>query len=449
MNILYIDNKYIKHISNTDPTASEDSILTLSKKSSRTNSLINTLPSFEITVLSDRLEEERRNPFIVDSKQGVVTCSYLDVNDGMQHEVIPTADPEWVEIEGIGQVNKYLVGLLGLWKGLQFKYETLQEILDSGGSQFTKTQVRKAKREYLAAEQRFFREQLKEQTKVDIVRLNEATDKKIEDLRKELNHNVAVAGNTALKAIEQNYETKALIAHQANEEQDKLLNFLKEFDTRASQFQNEIGTLGEDNKKLFDMIQSVAGTALTSKDIKDMATLTNIDELNSKILEYYSKLETTRNTIISITKENSKEQMNTLLTLCGNLERGLNQHQKFDSFLKNFQVDYEKSVASVKEIAVAAISDSKLPEKLALTTNFDENAKKTLNNIVKIISKLASQFTVSLQVFQNQMESYKNPKQMPMEIFLKLYLYVMKQLTFIRTLLQNMIPLYLLKMAKF
>ena len=78
---------------------------------------------------------------------------------------------------------------------------------------------------------------------------------------------------------------------------------MKEFDTRASQFQNEIGALGEDNKKLFDMIQSVAGTALTSKDIKDMATLTNIDELNSKILEYYSKLETTRNTILSITKD--------------------------------------------------------------------------------------------------------------------------------------------------
>ncbi|KAG4083763.1 hypothetical protein H8356DRAFT_1379341 [Neocallimastix lanati (nom. inval.)] len=217
-------------------------------------SLVDTLPNFEIIVLSDRLEEERRNPFIVDTKQGVVTCSYLDVIDGMQHEVTPTEDPEWVDIEGIGQVNKYLVGLLGLWKGLQFKYEALQEILDSGGTQFTKTQVRKAKREYMAAEQRFFREQLREQTKVDLVRLSEATDKKLEGFKKELNHNVAVAGNTALKAIEQNDETKALLAHQVNEEQDKLMNFLKEFDTKASQFQNEICTLGEDIKKLFDMI---------------------------------------------------------------------------------------------------------------------------------------------------------------------------------------------------
>jgi len=108
-----------------------------------------------------------------------------------------------------------------------------------------------------------------------------------------------------------------------------------------------------------------------------MATLTNIDELNSRVVEYYSKLETTKNTIISLTNENSKEQMNTLLTLCGNLEKGLNQHQKkFDSFLKNFHVDYEKSVASIKEIAVAAISGSKLPEKLALTTNFDKDALK-------------------------------------------------------------------------
>ncbi|KAL6597243.1 hypothetical protein U3516DRAFT_847900 [Neocallimastix sp. 'constans'] len=360
MNTLNIDNKYIKRIIDTDPTISEDSILTLSKKSPRMTSLVDTLPNFEIIVLSDRLEEERRNPFIVDTKQGVVTCSYLDVIDGMQHEVTPTEDPEWVDIEGIGQVNKYLVGLLGLWKGLQFKYEALQEILDSGGTQFTKTQVRKAKREYMAAEQRFFREQLREQTKVDLVRLSEATDKKLEGFKKELNHNVAVAGNTALKAIEQNDETKALLAHQVNEEQDKLMNFLKEFDTKASQFQNEI-----------------YGTALTSKDIKDMATLTNIDELNSRVVEYYSKLETTKNTIISLTNENSKEQMNTLLTLCGNLEKGLNQHQKkFDSFLKNFHVDYEKSVASIKEIAVAAISGSKLPEKLALTTNFDKDALK-------------------------------------------------------------------------
>ncbi|ORY43902.1 hypothetical protein LY90DRAFT_509732 [Neocallimastix californiae] len=388
MNILSIDNKYITRISNTDPTASEDSILTLSRKSSRMNSLIDALPSFEVVVFSDRLEEERRNPFIIDSKQGVVTCSYLDVIDGVQHEVTPTADPEWVDIEGIGQVNKYLVGLLGLWKGLQYKYETLQEIFDSGGTQFTKTQIRKAKREYLSAEQRFFREQLKEQTKVDLMRLNEqtkgdllklneSTDKKIEALKVELNHNIAIAGNTALKAIEQNEETKVLVTSNTNEEQNKLSNFLKEFDTRASQFQNEIGALGEDNKKLFDMIQSVAGTALTSKDIKDMATLTNIDELNSKILEYYSKLETTRNTILSITKDNSKEQINTLLTLCGNLERGLNQHQKkFDSFLKNLQIDYEKSLASVKEIAVAAISDSKLPEN---QTDANSNILKALS----------------------------------------------------------------------
>ena len=144
---------------------------------------------------------------------------------------------------------------------------------------------------------------LNEQTKGDLLKLNESTDKKIEALKVELNHNIAIAGNTALKAIEQNEETKVLVTNNANEEQNKLSNFLKEFDTRASQFQNEIGALGEDNKKLFDMIQSVAGTALTSKDIKDMATLTNIDELNSKILEYYSKLETTRNTILSITKD--------------------------------------------------------------------------------------------------------------------------------------------------
>ncbi|KAG4102307.1 hypothetical protein H8356DRAFT_1358217 [Neocallimastix lanati (nom. inval.)] len=167
-------------------------------------------------------------------------------------------------------------------------------------------------------------------------------------------------------------EGGTLVPSVLNYNEYDLSNFLKEFDTRASQFQNEIGALGEDNKKLFDMIQSVAGTALTSKDIKDM---------KRHGIQFYQSQKT-----------NSKEQINILLTLCGNLERGLNQHQKkFDSFLKNLQIDYEKSLASVKEIAVAAISDSKLPEKLALTTHLDEKCeKKTLNNIVKTISKLAS-----------------------------------------------------------
>jgi len=154
----------------------------------------------------------------------------LDVIDGIQHEVTPTQDPEWVDIEGIGQVNKYLVGLLGLWKGLQFKYEALQEYLDSGSTQFTKTQVRKAKREYMAAEQRFYREQLREQTKVELTKLSEATDKKLEGFKNELNNNVAIAGTTAIKAIEQNKATKTLITNQVNEEQNKLMNFLKEFE---------------------------------------------------------------------------------------------------------------------------------------------------------------------------------------------------------------------------
>ena len=85
------------------------------------NELIPLLSSFEIVVYSNNLEEERGNPFIYDNKQGTPTISYLDVIDGVQHEVIPTTDPEWIEIESIGQVNQYLVGLLGAWKGFQFK----------------------------------------------------------------------------------------------------------------------------------------------------------------------------------------------------------------------------------------------------------------------------------------------------------------------------------------
>ncbi|ORY46291.1 hypothetical protein LY90DRAFT_509300 [Neocallimastix californiae] len=108
------------------------------------------------------------------------------------------------------------------------------------------------------------------------------------------------------------------------------------------------------------MIQSVAGTALTSKDLQEVATLKNIDDINKRIVDYYSKLENTRNTIISLTKESSQEQTNAILTLCGNLEKGLNQHQKkFEYFLKNLHIDYNKALESIKDITVKAIADTK------------------------------------------------------------------------------------------
>ena len=415
MNILKIDNLYIKRISEDNNSISNDSLLTLSRKSSRMveennrNALVPLLGNFEIIVCSNNLEEERRNPFIYDSKQDTPTISYLDVVDGSQHEVTLTQDPEWVEIESIGQVNKYLVELLGTWKGLQYKYEALQELFDNGDARIKKSDVRSAKRNYISAEQRFFREQIREQTKVDLLRMNTQMNTQINELRTELNNNIALAGTTAVKAIEQNEDTRRVIDKQAKEENNKLTEFFNEFDTRASQFQNEITGLSQENKKLFDMIQSVAGTALTSKDLQEVATLKNIDDINKRIVDYYSKLENTRNTIISLTKESSQEQTNAILTLCGNLEKGLNQHQKkFEYFLKNLHIDYNKALESIKDITVKAIADTKLPEKLALTTNLDPNTNKAFKEILENISNLASQFTVSLQAFQQQMEKYKS-----------------------------------------
>jgi len=239
--------------------------------------------------------------------------------------------------------------------------------------------------------------------------MNTQMNTQINELRTELNNNIALAGTTAVKAIEQNEDTRRVIDKQAKEENNKLTEFFNEFDTRASQFQNEITGLSQENKKLFDMIQSVAGTALTSKDLQEVATLKNIDDINKRIVDYYSKLENTRNTIISLTKESSQEQTNAILTLCGNLEKGLNQHQKkFEYFLKNLHIDYNKALESIKDITVKAIADTKLPEKLALTTNLDPNTNKAFKEILENISNLASQFTVSLQAFQQQMEKYKS-----------------------------------------
>ena len=415
MNILKIDNLYIKRISEDNNSISNDSLLTLSRKSSRMveennqNALVPLLGNFEIIVCSNNLEEERRNPFIYDSKQDTPTISYLDVVDESQHEVTLTQDPEQVEIESIEQVNEHLVELLGTWKGLQYKYEALQELFDNGDARIKKSDVRSAKRNYISAEQRFFREQIREQTKVDLLRMNTQMNTQINELRTELNNNIALAGTTAVKAIEQNEDTRRVIDKQAKEENNKLTEFFNEFDTRASQFQNEITGLSQENKKLFDMIQSVAGTALTSKDLQEVATLKNIDDINKRIVDYYSKLENTRNTIISLTKESSQEQTNAILTLCGNLEKGLNQHQKkFEYFLKNLHIDYNKALESIKDITVKAIADTKLPEKLALTTNLDPNTNKAFKEILENISNLASQFTVSLQAFQQQMEKYKS-----------------------------------------
>jgi len=77
------------------------------------------------------------------------------------------------------------------------------------------------------------------------------------------------------------------------------LTFLADFDNKNSNFQQEVSSLKENHKHLFDMIQSVAGTAITSNDIKGLASLSTINAINNKLVEYYDKLETTRNTIIS------------------------------------------------------------------------------------------------------------------------------------------------------
>ncbi|KAL6601108.1 hypothetical protein U3516DRAFT_843971 [Neocallimastix sp. 'constans'] len=367
--------------------------------------LIQLLPHFEIEAYSNNLEAERRNPFIFDNKQDQPTISYLDIIDGSQHEVTLTTDPQWIEIESLGQLNKYLIELLGVWKGLEFKYEILQELFDNGDERVKKSQVRAAKREYRSAQDRFFREQTKEQTKIELKRMNE----KILELKKELNNNVAMAGKTAVEALEQNRDTRMVIENQKQMENNKIVEFLNEFDTRASQFQNEITTLNQENKKLFDMIQSVAGTAISNKDLQNVATLNNIDEVNARILDYYSKLEETKNTIITLAKENSKEQNDTLLLLGENIEKGINQHQKkFETLLKTLNVNYDKSLNSIKEITMKAISDAKLSEKLTITTTLDPKTNQAVAGILKNISGLAAQFTVSLKLLQDQMEAFKN-----------------------------------------
>ncbi|KAG4094000.1 hypothetical protein H8356DRAFT_1346760 [Neocallimastix lanati (nom. inval.)] len=90
-----VDNKYINYLLENLTDLSEDSLLTLSKKSNKmteSQQLIELLPHFSL-----------------DDKGETPTCSFLDVTDGAQHKVIATTDPVWLIIEDFGQVNKDLI----------------------------------------------------------------------------------------------------------------------------------------------------------------------------------------------------------------------------------------------------------------------------------------------------------------------------------------------------
>jgi len=99
-------------------------------------------------------------------------------------------------------------------------------------------------------------------------------------LEGKLNGNITVAGKTAVTALEANNQLEANLQSQ----EKKLLTFLSEFKRKGSEFQKDTIEMKNSNNHLFEMIKSVSETALTSSDIKDVANLSNIDEINDKII---------------------------------------------------------------------------------------------------------------------------------------------------------------------
>jgi len=65
----------------------------------------------------------------------------------------------------------------------------------------------------------------------------------------------------------------------------------------------------------------------------------------------------------------------------------MKDHQdKFTKFLQTYHKDHKQNLEAVKEIALNAIADSKLPEKLTRTTNMSPESSAAVKNVVSVIT---------------------------------------------------------------
>ncbi|ORY74215.1 hypothetical protein LY90DRAFT_502721 [Neocallimastix californiae] len=164
--------------------------------------------------------------------------------------------------------------------------------------------------------------------------------------------------------------------------------FNKEIEEKGSVLNNELVTLKDLHKANFDMIQSVIGTGIAHKDdLLNFANIKNLDDINKRWIEYYQKIEVAKDTLIKVSKDNGKDQREAL-----------------EALINKESVTVSKNLS---EAISSAVVNSKLPEKLAITTALNKEDKELVYKTINCVNELASQFALTLAAMQQVVEQQK------------------------------------------
>ncbi|KAG4083293.1 hypothetical protein H8356DRAFT_1335138 [Neocallimastix lanati (nom. inval.)] len=126
-----------------------------------------------------------------------------------------------------------------------------------------------------------------------------ATYFQIKLLKKEFNENLVAFKR---RTREQNEQLKITHEQEKETQENKITAFLKEFNQKGSLLEQEISKL--------------KGTGLACKsDLKNLASIKIIDKLANRLIEYYGKLEETKDTVIKLSSINTKCQNGNRLRL--------------------------------------------------------------------------------------------------------------------------------------
>lgn len=137
----------------------------------------------------------------------------------------------------------------------------------------------------------------------------------------ELNSNIQIAGQAAVKALEDSATIKQKLQEETKNRNNALTLFTEELNKKGSLLDMELSSLKDENKTTFDMFQSIIGTH--KQDLTEFASIKDVDDLNNRIMKYYEQLENTKSTLIKISKEDGKLQGEALEKLCKRFELAL------------------------------------------------------------------------------------------------------------------------------
>ncbi|KAL6594210.1 hypothetical protein U3516DRAFT_766780 [Neocallimastix sp. 'constans'] len=148
------------------------------------------------------------------------------------------------------------------------------------------------------------------------------------------------------------------------------------------------------------------GTGIAHKDdLLNFANIKDLDDINNRLIEYYQKIEIAKDTLIKVTKENGKDQREALEALINRFESSLSDNkEKFEKFVKAYAKESVTVSKNLSEAISSAIVNSKLPEKLAITTALNKEDKELVHKTINCVNELASQFALTLAAMQQIVE---------------------------------------------